>query len=134
MYKTKVKNWNLIVWYFSLKLLMLMSGYCSTSIQDGKLRILQYDGLNGANCNGSNFFLEENMPEAMALEANMHECNLLGACSISLKISLLSYYAILGTKFNFYIMVNLVMLFAYLLYFNQLWKKDLQWMIFLLWV
>ena len=58
-----------------------MSEYCSDSMQEGKLRILQYDGSNGANCNGSNFFLEENMLEVMALEANMHELSLPGAYS-----------------------------------------------------
>lgn len=50
-------------------------------MQEGKLRILQYDGSNGANCNGSNFFLEENMLEVMAMEANMHELSLPGAHS-----------------------------------------------------
>ncbi|KAH7690993.1 activating molecule in BECN1-regulated autophagy protein 1 [Dioscorea alata] len=41
----------------------LVGGGLVYGTKEGKLRILQYDGSNGANCNGSNFFLEENMLE-----------------------------------------------------------------------
>ncbi|KAJ0967417.1 hypothetical protein J5N97_024334 [Dioscorea zingiberensis] len=42
----------------------LVGGGLVYGTKEGKLRILQYDGSNGTNCNGSNFFLEENMLEA----------------------------------------------------------------------
>ncbi|KAJ0967432.1 hypothetical protein J5N97_024349 [Dioscorea zingiberensis] len=41
----------------------LVGGGLVYGTKEGKLRILQYDGSNGTNCNGSNFFLEENMLE-----------------------------------------------------------------------
>lgn len=36
-------------------------------IQEGKLRILQYDGSDGTSCMGPNTFIEENMLEVIAL-------------------------------------------------------------------
>lgn len=54
---------HVVLFYFYLFIYVLLSTGCYLGMQEGKLRVLQYDGAYGANCSGPNHFTAENMAE-----------------------------------------------------------------------
>lgn len=67
VYGTKVGIWPYPIFFFPLLLLIsttiLDMQHVDCIMQEGKLRVLQYDGAYDGNYTRPNFFLEENMVE-----------------------------------------------------------------------
>lgn len=73
-------------------------------MQEGKLRILQYNRQHDTNCTGPNFFFEENLLEAR---------NLAIASAFLLHFNIL-FFAITAIMFSFFNAVVFVSTYAYM--------------------